>query len=91
MPKDTTRMTARERTLRAQHAAGMRWSQPGATAEHGRTIRAAQLAKFADEIDPNHELDDDERLRLAERRRSAYFADLARRSLAARRKGGDAA
>lgn len=79
-----------ERSLRAQHAALTRWSQPGATRDQGRKITEAQLAKFEEQVDPDHKLDPDERRTLAERARRAHFADLARRSLKARRLKGAA-
>lgn len=78
-------MSATEKSLRGIHAAKTRFSRPGAAAEQGRKVTAAQLAKFESEVDPEGVLDPDERRRLAERRRSAHFADLARRSLKARR------
>jgi len=48
--------------------------------------RAAFMAKFEDEVDPNRELPEPERLRRAGMARKAYFARLAWRSSVARSK-----
>ena len=50
--------------------------------------RAAFLARFEDEVDPNRTLPDVERLRRASMARKAYFAALAYRSSVARAKRG---
>jgi hypothetical protein len=84
-------MSDAEKSLRGQHGAFTRWSQPGATRHHSRTIIESQIAKFILEVDPLGELDPEEARTLAERKRKAYFADLARRSLATRRLKGGAA
>jgi hypothetical protein len=44
------------------------------------------LARFVDEVDPNRELPEHERLRRAESLKKAYFTALARKSAAARSK-----
>jgi hypothetical protein len=59
--------------------------------------RAAFLARFEREVDPEGRLDPEERARRAEQARRAYFARLslaaakARRAQCERRQGGDAA
>jgi hypothetical protein len=59
--------------------------------------RAAFLARFDREVDPNGRLDPEERRRRAEQARRAYFARLALAAIKARRvkrerhQGGDAA
>jgi hypothetical protein len=59
--------------------------------------RAAFLARFETDVDPDGRLDPEERRRRAEHARSAYFARLALASVAARRAkrasraGGDSA
>jgi hypothetical protein len=52
--------------------------------------RAAFMAKFLDEVDPNRELPEAERLRRAEHAKSAYFTRLALLSARARRKKASA-
>jgi hypothetical protein len=53
--------------------------------------RATFLARFEDEVDPNRELPEAERLRRAEHARKAYFTRLALKSAQARRRGKGAA
>jgi hypothetical protein len=76
-----------ERSLRAQIAANTRWSRADG-AEGTAAARAAFLAKFEAEVDPNNELSPAERQRRAERARKAHFQRLALKSAQARRKGG---
>ena len=89
-------LTPAERSLRARLAAyamharhdSRHTSAPG---------RAAFLARFEADVDPDGRLDPEERRRRAEHARSAYFARLALASVAARRArrasvtGGDTA
>lgn len=86
----STTLTATQRALRARVAANTRWSSPRA-----RTNQAdRRLQRFADEIDPERKLPEDERLALAIQRRRAYMQGLAlasSRARAARKAGGDAA
>ena len=85
-----------ERTLRARLAAHAMHAQHDArqTTVSGR---AAFLARFEVEVDPDGRLDPEERARRAEQARRAYFARLslaaakARRAKHQRRQGGDAA
>jgi hypothetical protein len=85
-----------ERSLRARLAAYAMHAQHDArrTSANGR---AAFLARFEREVDPDGRLDPEERARRAEQARRAYFARLslaaakARRAKRQRRQGGDAA
>ena len=85
-----------ERSLRARLAAYAMHARHDArrTSANGR---AAFLARFEREVDPDGRLDPEERHRRAEHARSAYFARLALASVAARRArrasvtGGDSA
>ena len=85
-----------ERSLRARLAAYAMHARHDArrTSANGR---AAFLARFEREVDPDGRLDPEERRRRAEHARSAYFARLALASVAARRAkrasrtGGDSA
>ncbi|MET0423614.1 MAG: hypothetical protein ABW046_07060 [Actinoplanes sp.] len=75
-----------ERTLRARAAAHTRWAhEPNRTAvtEPGRQ---GLQARFEREVDPGGVLTPAERVKRAESARKAFFADLARKSAAARRK-----
>ena len=58
--------------------------------ETTKAARTAFLARFEDEVDPEHLLPEDERLRRAEAARKAHFSRLAYLSAKARRarKGG---
>jgi hypothetical protein len=82
-----------ERTLRARVAAHVQWSRepdPSARTANGR---AAFLARFEAEVDPDGMLAPEERCRRAEHARRAYFTRLALASAKARRakrQGGDA-
>jgi hypothetical protein len=51
-----------------------------------KSAREKFLGRFIDEVDPNRELPEHERLRRAESLKKAYFTGLARKSAAARRK-----
>jgi hypothetical protein len=74
-----------ERTLRARVAAHVQWSRepdPSARTANGR---AAFLARFEAEVDPEGTLAPEERRRRAEHARRAYFTRLALASAKARR------
>ena len=73
-----------ERSLRARLAAYAMHAQHDSrhTSAPGR---AAFLARFEADVDPDGRLDPEERRRRAEHARSAYFARLALASVAARR------
>jgi hypothetical protein len=75
-----------ERILRARSAAHIRWAnEPDRTAATA-AARGGLQARFEKQVDPNNTLDPVERAKRAESARKAYFADLTRRSIAARRK-----
>jgi hypothetical protein len=85
-----------ERSLRARLAAHTLHAR-GDTRQTTATARAAFLARFEREVDPDSRLDPAERRRRAEQARRAYFTRLslaavkARRAKRAERLGGDAA
>ena len=85
-----------ERSLRARLAAYAMHAQHDSR-ETSAPGRAAFLARFETDVDPDGRLDPEERRRRAEHARSAYFARLALASVAARRAkrasraGGDSA
>jgi hypothetical protein len=54
--------------------------------EYTAKARATFLRRFEDEVDPDRELPEPERLRRAEAARKAYFTKLALKSAQARRK-----
>ncbi len=54
--------------------------------ETTQKARETFLERFEREVDPNHELPEEERAKRARAARKAYFANLARRSAQARRK-----
>jgi hypothetical protein len=84
-----------ERTLRARLAAHTMHAQHDAR-QTTASGRAAFLARFEAEVDPDGRLDPQERARRAEQARRAYFARLALAATKARRakrklrQGGDA-
>jgi hypothetical protein len=75
-----------ERTLRARAAAHVRWAHESDRSKATSCARAGLQARFEREVDPDRRLDPIERAKRVESRRKAYYADLARRSAAARRK-----
>jgi len=85
-----------ERSLRARLAAYAMHAQHD-TRRTSANGRAAFLARFEADVDPDGRLDPEERRRRAEHARSAYFARLALASVATRRArrtsrtGGDTA
>jgi hypothetical protein len=72
-------------TLRARLAAHTRWSKHDSV-EGTAKARATILLRFINEVDPNRELPELERLRRAESARKAYFTRPALLSAKARRK-----
>ena len=85
--------TSSERSLHARTAAYELHSKHDSR-ELTAKARATFLARFEDEVDPNRELPEAERIRRAEAKRRAYFTRLALKSAQARRKraeGGAAA
>jgi len=82
-------LTPEDRSLRARAAAFSMHSQHDSRETTARG-RAAFLAKFLDEVDPDRTLPEDERNRRAEHARSAYFARLSYKSARARRQKSEA-
>lgn len=80
-----------ERSQRAKLASHVSWARtpdPSARTEPGRRTF---LSRFEDEVDPNRELPESERIRRAEHARKAYFTRLAFASAKARRKAAEGA
>jgi len=79
-------VTPAERSLRAKVAAHVRWAKTDDRADATAAARSAFADRFAREVDPDGVLTPEERARRAASLRSAYYANLARRSVAARRR-----
>ncbi len=77
-------LTPAERSLRARIAAQHRWSRENPVAGTA-AARAAFNQRFVDEVDPERQLSEDERVRRAESARKAHFSRLALASARARR------
>jgi len=77
--------TSSERSLHARLAAYELHSQYDSR-ELTENARSAFLRRFEDEVDPNRELPEAERVRRAEAKRRAYFTKLALKSAQARRR-----
>jgi len=80
-----SRLTPAERSFRASIGGHALHAQVDSVA-HTAPARAAFLAKFDDEVDPNGELSPEERARRAEHARKVYFKRLALKSVQSRRK-----
>jgi hypothetical protein len=76
---------AARRSLAGQIAAHSKWAQHDPVEGTARA-RAKFLQRFLDEVDPNRELPEAERLRRAEHARRAWMLKLALRSAEVRRK-----
>lgn len=79
-----------ERTLAARAAAYTRWSQTVDRTAATEPMRKGFLAKYEAQVDPDGVLAPKERTRRAEMARKAFMADIARRSVASRRKAKEA-
>jgi hypothetical protein len=77
-------VTPAERSLKARMAAHALHARRDSR-EHTAPARAAFLARFEDEVDPDRLLSPAERARRAEHARKAYFTRLALASARARR------
>lgn len=64
------------------------WANTSDRAARTAPARAAALARFEREVDPDSALSPDERARRAEHARKAYFARLALKSAESRRRKG---
>lgn len=82
-------LTPSERSLRARIAAHAMHAKHDSR-ETTRRARAAFLSRFDDEVDPDRELPEAERLRRAEHARKQYFTQLAYLSARARRQAAEA-
>ncbi|MEE6286576.1 hypothetical protein V2J52_02785 [Georgenia sp. MJ173] len=78
--------TPSERRLVAQIAANESWANTPDRAARTAPARAAMLARFEREVDPEGALTIEERTRRAGHARKAYFQRLALKSAKARRK-----
>ena len=79
-----TKLTPQERSLRARIAAHSLHASHNST-ETTANARAAFLACFEQQVDPEHQLPESERKRRARHARKAYFTRLALASAKARR------
>lgn len=78
-------MEPSQKSLAAQIAANESWAHTPDRAARTAPARAAMLARFEDEVDPERSLTPEERSRRAEYARKAYFQRLALKSAKARR------
>lgn len=81
-----TRESPAERALHARSASHFRWSRETDRTKATAPARAGLQARFERQVDPDGVLDPVERAKRVESARKAYYADLSRRSAAARRK-----
>jgi hypothetical protein len=84
-------MTQTERQLSARIAAHERWARAPDRSAATAPARAALLAKFEQQVDPDGALSPDERAIRAEHARKAHFASLALRSARGRRRSHELA
>lgn len=78
--------TPAERALHSRAASHARWAHEPDRSAATAPARAGLQARFERQVDPNNLLDPVERAKRALSARKAYYADLTRRSIAARRK-----
>lgn len=78
--------TPTERALRSRAASHVRWSREADRSAATAPARKGLQDRFEREVDPDGVLDPVERATRAESARKAYYADLTRKSIAARRK-----
>ncbi|WP_454778103.1 hypothetical protein [Georgenia muralis] len=83
--------TSTERRMAAQIAAHESWANTSDRSARTAPARAAMLARFEAQIDPDGILPPAERARRAEHARKAYFARLALKSARARRRSRELA
>jgi hypothetical protein len=79
------RETPAERAMHSRAASHARWSREADRSAATAPARAGMQARFERQVDPDGVLDPIERAKRAESARKAYFADLTRKSIAARR------
>ncbi len=75
----------KDRSLVASIAAHESWAHTADRSARTAPARAALMARFESEVDPDRVLSADERARRAEHKRKAYFQRLALKSAKARR------
>jgi hypothetical protein len=78
-------MDPQERSLRARLAAHVSWANTPDPASRTAKARAAQLARFEREVDPEGVLPEAERMRRAEHAKKAYYTRLALKAASSRR------
>lgn len=78
-------MTPAERTLRARLAAHTSWANTEDPSKRTKAARDKFMERFEDQVDPQREMPEDVRRRLAEHARKAYFTRLALKSAQSRR------
>jgi hypothetical protein len=78
--------TPAERALHSRAASHVRWSRETDRTAATEPARKGLQARFEQQVDPNNTLDPVERAKRADSARKAYYADLTRRSIAARRR-----
>lgn len=75
-----------ERSLRARSAAYMKWARTDDRQAATAPARAAARNRFDKQVDPDGVLPEAERIKRADCARRAFYADMARKSAAARRR-----
>lgn len=80
-------MARSDRQLNGKIGAHKSWSRTADRTARTAPGTAASMARFERIVDPDGVLPAEERARRAESAKKAYFAELARKSAAARRKG----
>ena len=83
--------TSDERSLAARIAAHESWAHTPDRSARTAPARAALMARFEREVDPDGTLPPDERARRADHKRRAYFGRLALKSARSRRKSRESA
>jgi hypothetical protein len=81
-------LTPADRRMNGRKGAHKSWAHTPDRALRTARARAAADKRFEDEVDPDRVLPAEERARRADSARRAWYAELARRSAAARRRGG---
>jgi hypothetical protein len=83
-------LTPAQRSLRARIAAHESWANTDDRAARTKPARDKWFQRFLDEVDPDRQLPEVERIRRAESKMRAYMLRLAERSAEARRERADA-
>jgi len=78
-------MSPAERSLRARTAVHTSWANTTDRRKRTSNGTAAFLARFERQVDPNNELDPDERARRAESLKKAYMSGLALKAAKSKR------